>query len=81
MSEVARRVTIKAVKGIKPSESRSQLPVAESQVPLAHSVGRIPQLSQGLRQQLHRLVHPAKVCALDLASLHTDLVCISIEKI
>ena len=81
MREVALRAREKSVEGFEPSEAWGQVPVAEAEVPLAHSVGVVAQLSQGLGQQLHTGVQPAQVLAFDLADLHADLVWISANKV
>ena len=73
MGEISLLATQKAIEGVEPSPTWGQLPVAEAQVPLAHSVGVVAQLSQGLWHQLDTVVHPSQVGAFDLAGLHADL--------
>ena len=73
MGEVSLLATQKAIEGVETSVPWGQFPIAEAQMPLAHGVGGIPQVSQGLWHQFNTGVHPSQVSALDLAGLHADL--------
>ena len=62
------------VVGVEPSPHGSEARVAMAQVPLAHHVGPVPQLSHLFREEGEGLIHPRKRCGLNQVVLHSECV-------